>query len=59
MDRAKIEEIQALIHQNLCSYTTAKLQTEGGECKHFELTLSFRKNQELDSGIRKLQKLNR
>ena len=58
MDRLKIEELQRLIHEKLSLFTTVVLHTEGGHCTHFELTLSFRKDDELDEAISKLQQLH-
>ena len=59
MDRKKIEEIQLLICEKISSYTTAVLHTESGKCKHLELTLSFRKDDELDSAINILQQFHK
>lgn len=59
MDKEKIEEVQCLIEEKISSYTTTVLHTEGGKCKHFELTLSFRKDEELDNAIRVLQQSHR
>lgn len=55
MDKDKITKLQLLIHEKLARYTTAVLHTEDGKCKHLEMKLSFRKDEELDTAIRRLQ----
>ena len=58
MDKEKIAEIQLLIQDKLTSFTTAVLHTESRRCVHLEITLSFRKEHELDTAIKALQKTN-
>ena len=59
MDRNKVEVVQLLCSKKLSPYMTAVQHIEGGQVTHLEIKFSFRKNDELDTAINALQKINK
>ena len=56
MDRRKTTKLERLINDTISKYTTSTGQTSDGQLKHFEITIKFRTDEELDAAIKKLDK---
>jgi hypothetical protein len=55
VDKEKIDELKALVLKKLSPFSTVVQRHEGGTCTHLELSMKFRRNDELDAAIACLQ----
>jgi len=56
MDREKTIRLERLINQKISKFTASTGQTTDATLSHFEITIKFRKDEELDAAIAQLQK---
>ena len=56
MDRQKTIELERLINEKLSKFTTSTAQVKDATLGHFEITIKFRNDHELDAAIAQLNK---
>lgn len=56
MDKLKIIELEELVHENISKHTASIRQTKDGKLVHFELTIKFRTDAEIDAAIAQISK---
>jgi len=56
MDRPKTIKLETLINDKLSKFTASTGQTKDGVLAHFEITIKFRSDEELDAAIAQLKK---
>lgn len=56
MDRRKTTKLVDLVNQTLSKYTASTGQTKDAVLSHFEITIKFRTDEELDAAIEQLKK---
>jgi uncharacterized SAM-dependent methyltransferase len=55
VDRKKTIELEQLVKQRISKYLSSVVQIKDGNVIHFELSLKFRTDQELNDAIAQLQ----
>jgi len=56
MDKIKTMQLEELVIKKLSKYTASSGQTKDSVLSHFEITIKFRSDAELDAAIAQLQK---
>lgn len=56
MDKQKATKLEELVNDTISKFTTSTGQTKDGVLSHFEITIKFRKDEELDAAIEQLAK---
>ena len=56
MDRRKTTKLEELVNDKISKYTASTGQTKEAVLSHFEITIKFRTDAELDAAIKQLEK---
>ena len=56
MDRRKTTRLEELVNDTISKFTTSTGQTKDAVLSHYEITIKFRTDEELDAAIEQLEK---